>query len=754
MNHSLEIRLDNDAAGTVADVDLAATGAAMHLLCRELYPICRSITGNGVRQTLQVIRRLLPELALHEVPSGTRCFDWVVPPEWNIRDAYIVDPTGRKIVDFKVNNLHVVGYSVPVDQEVSLEELQQHLHSLPDLPDAIPYVTSYYRERWGFCLTDRQRKALRPGAYRVRIDSTLATGSLTYGELLLPGRTESEVFFSTYVCHPSLANNELSGPAAATFLAQWIAAKRDRLYSYRFVFIPETIGSIVYLSRNLDRMKKSIVAGFNVTCIGDERCYSYLPSRRGNTLSDRVAQHVLSHTDPDFKQYSFLDRGSDERQYCSPGVDLPIATIMRSKYGVYPEYHTSLDNLDLVTPGGLAGGLQALQRCVISLEANRRLRAAVLCEPQMGKRGLYPTLGTRSAEETVSTRMNILAYADGSRDLLGIAALLGKPIWDIAPISDVLVAHGLLTDIGGGEESGKDDSMAGAEVADHYAAVAGQYSKQYQRSNLRAATDYPANYFRLQILVNRLARSGFKSVYEVGVGEGTPLATMAAMGFRVAGCDIAEAMVAESRANFEKQQLDPKLIQWGDIEDSTTFANQLDAGRFDAAIAAGVLPHVRNDRLFLDNMGTIVRPGGKVFIEFRNKLFSLFTFNRHTKEFILDDLLSAVSPGIKAAVAAELDRRLATDLPPVRRTVEGSQAPGYDVIRSKFHNPFELLDLFEACGYRNARIHWYHYHPAPPLLQSTLATAYRDAAMALEHEGSWRGYFLCSAGVVEAERGD
>ncbi|MCI0429323.1 MAG: DUF4910 domain-containing protein [Rhodospirillales bacterium] len=724
----------------------------MHALCRELYPICRSITGNGVRQTLQIIRRFLPELAVHEVPSGTRCFDWVVPPEWNIRDAYIVDPAGRRIVDFKVNNLHIVGYSAPVDRNITLEELQQHLHSLPELPDAIPYVTSYYRERWGFCLTDKQRRALSDGTYRVKIDSTLAPGSLTYAELLLPGRMAREVFFSTYVCHPSLGNNELSGPVVATFLARWIAAQRGRSNSYRFVFIPETIGSIVYLSRNLDRLKQSVIAGFNVTCIGDERCYSYLPSRNGNTLSDRVARHVLHHTAPDYKRYSFLDRGSDERQYCSPGIDLPIATIMRSKYGAYPEYHTSLDNLDLVTPSGLAGGLRALQRCVVALEANRRLRTEVLGEPQMGKRGLYPTLGTRSAAEIVATRMNLLAYADGSRDLLGIAEILGKPIWDLAPLSAELIAHGLLTDIRADKRTRKDDMTPGADVADHYDAVAGQYSKQYQRANLREAVDYPANYFRLQILINRLAQSGVRSVYEVGVGEGTPLATIAAMGFQVAGCDIAEAMVTAARANFQKHGLDPNFLQWGDIEDSTTFANQLGAGRFDAAIAAGVLPHVRNDRLFLDNVGTIVRPGGKVFIEFRNKLFSLFSFNRYTKEFILEDLLGAVTGDIKGAVAAELDRRLATDLPPVRRTVGEGEAPGYDVIRSKFHNPFELLDLFHASGYRNACIHWYHYHPAPPLLESVLGTKFRDAAMALEHEGSWRGYFLCSAGVVEAER--
>ena len=732
--------------------DLTAAGEEMHALCRELFPICRSITGNGVRQTLRTIHRFLPELAVHEGPSGTQCFDWQVPPEWNIRDAYVIDPNGRKIINFNVSNLHVVGYSVPVDREIALDELQRHLHSLPELPDAIPYVTSYYQERWGFCLTHRQRQDLPSGTYRVRIDSTLGPGSLTYGELLIRGRSAREVFFSTYVCHPSLGNNELSGPVVATFLARLVAARKERYYSYRFVFVPETIGSIAYLSRNLEHLKEAVVAGFNITCVGDDRCYSYLPSRQGNTLSDRVARHVLQHTAPGYKQYRFLDRGSDERQYCSPGIDLPIATIMRSKYGAYPEYHTSLDNLELITPTGLADGLNALHRCVSTLEENRFFKTSVLGEPQMGKRGLYPTLGARSATEATAMRMNLLAYADGSRDLLGIAEILEKPIWQIAPFAAELVAHGLLTELRPEQQARMEVMTSGREIAEHYNAVAGEYYKQYQRENLRDAAGYPSNYFRLQILIRRLAQSGAKSVYEAGVGEGTPLATMATMGFQVAGCDIAEAMVSAARANFEKHKLDPNLVQWGDIEDSTTFASQLRSGQFDALIAAGVLPHVRNDRLFLDNVATIVRPGGKVFIEFRNKLFSLFTFNRYTKEFLLEDLLGGVPADIREAVAAELDRRLATDLPPVRKLVGKDGSSGNDMVRSKFHNPFELLELFDASGYRNARIFWYHYHPAPPMMESRLGAKFREAAMALEHEGSWRGYFLCSAGVVEAER--
>jgi 2-polyprenyl-3-methyl-5-hydroxy-6-metoxy-1,4-benzoquinol methylase len=290
------------------------------------------------------------------------------------------------------------------------------------------------------------------------------------------------------------------------------------------------------------------------------------------------------------------------------------------------------------------------------------------------------------------------------------------------------------------------------KVSDHYNAVAENYFQQYQRENLATSAQYPANYFRLQILIQRIAQAGLKSVYEVGCGEGTPLAAMSTLGLRVAGCDIADAMVERARANFEKQGLDSNLIQWGDIEDAMTIAGQLRDGTFDAVVAAGVLPHVRNDALMLENVGMIVRPGGRVLIEFRNKLFSLFTFNRYTKEFILDDLLAHVSRDVKDAVADELDKRLATDLPPVRAVAEGNAGPGYDLIAAKFHNPFELLELFERHGYREPKIHWYHYHPAPPMLQAGLGPAFRKAAMELEHEGSWRGWFLCSAGVVEAIR--
>lgn len=426
-------------------------GESIHALARELFPICRSITGDGVRQTLRIIQRELPDLKIFEVASGVRCFDWTVPFEWNIRDAYILDPQGHKIVDFKQHNLHVVGYSIPVDQTVSLEELQQHLHSLPELPDAIPYVTSYYLERWGFCLTHRQRERLKPGNYRVRIDSALEPGHLTYGEWILPGESDREIFLSTYVCHPSMGNNELSGPTVTTYLAKWLLGLEKRRYTYRIIFIPETIGSILYVSRNLQQLKERVAAGFNVNCIGDERTYSYLPSRKGDALSDRVAQHVLRHLYPAFKRYSYLDRKSDERQYCSPGVDLPVASVMRSSYWHYPEYHTSKDDLTVITPAGLAGGFEALRLCLMCLERNETLKVSVMCEPQLGRRGLYPTLsiGGGSAGEvfdkvTAYDILNLLAYSDGSLDLLKIADIIGKPFWDLFKIVDALKQEGIL----------------------------------------------------------------------------------------------------------------------------------------------------------------------------------------------------------------------------------------------------------------------------------------------------------------------
>jgi len=420
-------------------------GLQMHQLMARLFPICRSITGDGVRETLRIISDIIP-LTIQEVPTGTAAFDWAVPKEWNIRDAYIADENGNKIVDFRKNNLHVVGYSVPVDKWITLPELQEHLYSLPEQPNAIPYVTSYYKERWGFCISHDERAKLKDGKYHVYINSTLEEGSLTYGECLLKGETEQEVFLSTYVCHPSMANNEMSGPVVTAFIAKWLLSL-PRKYTYRIIFIPETIGSITYLSRNLDTMKKNVLAGFNISCVGDDRAYSYVASRYENTLADKVASNVLSLKHPKFIKYSFLDRGSDERQYCSPGVDLPLVTLSRSKYGEYPEYHTSLDNLDIVTPEGLLGGYELIQDCINIIENNRVFRVNCYGEPQLGKRGLYPNLSTKNSGASVEKTMMDFIDADGNNDLLQISNIIRKPVREIVPIAEKLLEAGLLEEV-------------------------------------------------------------------------------------------------------------------------------------------------------------------------------------------------------------------------------------------------------------------------------------------------------------------
>lgn len=420
----------------------------MFSLASRLFPLNRSLTGEGVRETLHVIQELLPNLEVHEIPSGTKVFDWVIPNEWNVREAWLEDPDGTRVADFGIHNLHLVGYSVPVDTKLSLEELQPHLYSLPEQPGAIPYITSYYSPRWGFCLRHEDRLRLKPGIYHAYIDASLQPGHLTYGELVIPGRSDSEVLLSTYVCHPSMANNELSGPCVTTYLARWLCALPSLRYTYRIVFVPETIGSLAYLSRHLQHLKQHVVAGFNISCVGDDRCFSYLPSRAGTTLADRAALHVLKHLAPDFKRYTFCERGSDERQYCAPGVDLPIATIMRSKYGEYPEYHTSLDDLTVVTPAGLAGGFNALKRAIHALEHDALPKSTIIGEPQMGKRGLRSTVGTKSNYDIAQrTMMNLWVYSDGKRSLLEIADVIGVPIWEIVPIYEQLKEHGILEDV-------------------------------------------------------------------------------------------------------------------------------------------------------------------------------------------------------------------------------------------------------------------------------------------------------------------
>ncbi len=409
-------------------------GDFCYQLAEHLFPICRSLTGKGTRHTLSILKSLLPDLQTHSVPSGTAAFDWTIPEEWNIREAYIEDENGSRLIDFAENNLHIMGYSEPVDVWLDLPELQNHLHSLPDMPDAIPYITSYYARNWGVCLTDNQRTKLKEGKYHAVIDSTLEPGVLNYGDILIAGDSDEEVLLSTYICHPSMANNELSGPVVATALALWLQSLNKRRFTYRFVFIPETIGSIVYLSKNYQHMKERTIAGYNLTCLGDNRAYSFLPSRAGNTISDKVAKHVLKHVDQDYLEYSWFDRGSDERQYCAPGIDLPVASIMRSKYGEYPEYHTSMDDLSLISPAGLQGGFCALQKAIQIIELDDYPKVTVLGEPQLGKRGLYPSTSTRDTRKTVADMMNTISLCDGEHSILDIAERLQKPFDDINEI--------------------------------------------------------------------------------------------------------------------------------------------------------------------------------------------------------------------------------------------------------------------------------------------------------------------------------
>ena len=420
-------------------------GNDIYQFAKELWPINRSITGDGARETLQRISKYLPKLEIKSVLSGTKVFDWTVPKEWEITQAYIITPDGKKICDFSENNLHILGYSIPFEGEISFDKLKDHLYTLPDQPNAIPYVTSYYQERWGFCLTQNQFDTLKKGNYKVVIKSTLFDGELNYGELLIKGKSDKELFLSTYICHPSMANNEISGPAVVTFLSKWLQEIGETNYSYRIIFIPETIGSISYLSQNYKDMKNKIFAGFNITCVGDERAYSFLPSRNGNTISDIIAKHVLKWIDPNFIEYSWLDRGSDERQYCAPGIDLPIASILRTKYGAYPEYHTSLDNLEnVVTPKGLNGGYWAIRKALEAIERNKKYKVNVLCEPQMGSRGLYSTLSTKERNEEARLMMNFISLCDEKTSLLEIAERLKLPIWDLYKVVDIFKSHNLI----------------------------------------------------------------------------------------------------------------------------------------------------------------------------------------------------------------------------------------------------------------------------------------------------------------------
>jgi len=429
------------------DLDLEAVGEAMHRFLVELYPICRSITGEGVRETLRRIRQHIP-LDIHEVPTGTPVFDWTIPREWNIRDAYIKDPAGNRVVDFRSHNLHVLGYSVPVKATMTLAQLKEHLFTSPEHPDWIPYRTSYYKEQWGFCLSQRQRDALdgQPPdtEYEVCIDSTLEAGHLTYGESLVPGARSDEILISCHVCHPSLANDNLSGIALATYLAERLSQCTLR-YSYRLVFAPGTIGAIAWLARNeghLDRIRSGLV----LACVGDAAPSSYKKSRQGDAEIDHAVEHVLTHSGDEYALLEFSPYGYDERQYGSPGFNLPVGCLMRSPPGAFPEYHTSADGPDLVRPTYLADSLNKLVAVLEVLEHNvgyRNLKPK--CEPQLGKYGLYGALGGKAEGRVPELAMLwVLNYSDGAHSLLDIARKAGIPFAHIKRAADALHEAGLL----------------------------------------------------------------------------------------------------------------------------------------------------------------------------------------------------------------------------------------------------------------------------------------------------------------------
>jgi aminopeptidase-like protein len=427
-------------------VTAAPSGSDLLAFATQLYPICRSITGNGVRETLRLIGTHI-DLVRHEVPSGKSVFDWEVPPEWNIEDASVVDPDGRKIVDFSAHNLHILNYSEPVEASLTLDELRPKLHSLPDHPDWIPYRTSYYRRQWGFCLRHNQLQALRPGHYQVRVEGSLAPGALSYAECVLPGRLKDEVLFFTHICHPSLANDNTSGMAVATALAAWVAGQTTRL-SYRFVFAPGTIGSLCWLKRNeqrLGRVRHGLVLGL----LGDPADWTYKCSRRGDCEIDQVVPYVIRSMAPGSSAIPFEPYGYDERQLCSPGFDLPVGRLTRSVNSGYPQYHSSADDLSLLSGERLQQSLEACQRIIDILESNRRfVNMLPKGEPRLGKRGLYGTVGGRSPADRERAMLWLLNQSDGRTSLLDIAARSGIAYGDTRLAADELAAAGLLKESG------------------------------------------------------------------------------------------------------------------------------------------------------------------------------------------------------------------------------------------------------------------------------------------------------------------
>jgi aminopeptidase-like protein len=421
-------------------------GLQMYQLMQRLYPICRSITGDGVRQTLRIIQEYIP-IKISEVSTGTKVFDWTVPREWNIRDAYIKNSRGEKIVDFKESNIHVLNYSIPVNKRMGREELKQHLFSLPEHPEWIPYLTSYYKDNWGFCLSHKQYESLQEDIYEVVIDSSLENGSLTFAELEIPGQSEKEILFTCYVCHPSLCNDNLSGVVLLTFLAQHMLGTSLK-YSYRFLFIPETIGAIAWLAINEQKVR-NIQYALLATCVGDDGFSTYKKTRSENSFIDKVVEKVLVDSGEPYKILPYSPYGSDERQFSSPGFAIPMGSLMRTSYGCFPEYHTSADNLNFIKPVSLENSLKKYMSTIFVVENDRVLISTnQKCEPQLGKRGLYKDIGSRKKSEYLEEAIFwILNLCDGSCSLLDIAIRSKLPFEDVKEAAMLLCKHGLLNEI-------------------------------------------------------------------------------------------------------------------------------------------------------------------------------------------------------------------------------------------------------------------------------------------------------------------
>ncbi len=420
-------------------------GSKIYNLAKKIWSYDRSLTGNGVRKTLLEFNKIFNGLKVFEIKSGTKAFDWVVPEEWNVNQAYILDPNKKKICDFKTNNLHLISYSIPTYKTLNLKELKKKLYTDLNNKNAIPYRTSYYKKDWGFCISENQKKKLKKGNYKVFIDSKIdKNGSMTFGEIFIKGKSSKEIFFSSYICHPSLANNELSGPCLLIYLAQEIARKINN-YSVRIVFVPETIGSIYYLSKNYKKMKKRINFAFNITCVGDSRNYSFIPSRKSNTNTDLLTRHVYKYFTKNFKEYTWNDRGSDERNYCSPGIDLPMCTIMRSKFGDYKEYHTSDDNLTkVVNKKGLNDSFNLIEKLHYAADNFCYPKARFFGEPFLSKRKLYPSIGAGKLPKKIVLIKNILTYSDGSNSIIDIANKCDVAVWEIIPTVNELKKKKLL----------------------------------------------------------------------------------------------------------------------------------------------------------------------------------------------------------------------------------------------------------------------------------------------------------------------